>query len=86
METKELLVERAKTHGDYSDHARITQKLKTVFRSEVQYGKLDYCQHEAIDMILHKIGRIAAGNPNFQDHWDDIAGYAKLVSDRCAKA
>ncbi|WP_257617167.1 hypothetical protein [Campylobacter pinnipediorum] len=31
-------------------------------------------------MIAHKIARILAGNPNYKDHWDDIAGYATLVS------
>ena len=29
-------------------------------------------------MILHKIGRILAGDPNHKDHWVDIAGYANL--------
>ncbi len=36
-------------------------------------------------MIAHKIGRIVSGNPNVQDHWDDIAGYAKLASNEIAK-
>ena len=30
-------------------------------------------------MIAHKIGRILAGDPSFQDHWADIAGYATLI-------
>ena len=32
-------------------------------------------------MILHKIGRILNGDPNYADSWHDIAGYAKLVED-----
>jgi hypothetical protein len=39
-------------------------------------------QWEALEMIVHKIGRIVNGNPDVVDHWVDIAGYAKLVSDR----
>jgi len=35
---------------------------------------------EGLHMIFHKLGRIAAGSRVFQDHWDDIAGYATLVS------
>jgi hypothetical protein len=31
---------------------------------------------------VHKIGRIVNGNPDAVDHWIDIAGYAKLISDR----
>ena len=33
-------------------------------------------------MIIAKLSRIIYGNPNHADHWIDIAGYAKLVSDR----
>lgn len=33
-------------------------------------------------MIAHKLARIAVGDPDVNDHWDDIAGYATLVSQR----
>lgn len=33
-------------------------------------------------MIFNKVARILNGNPNYADSWVDIAGYAKLVSDR----
>ena len=39
-------------------------------------------QWEALEMIVHKIGRIVNGNPDKVDHWVDIAGYAKLIADR----
>jgi len=81
METKDLLAERGKTHGDFSLHAQITQELKEVM-NEHGVQKLSHVQREALEMIQHKIGRILAGNPDHKDHWDDIAGYAKLVSDR----
>jgi hypothetical protein len=35
---------------------------------------------EALEMIAMKIARILSGNPNFSDHWEDIEGYARLVS------
>ena len=92
MSTEALLAERAKTHGDYSIHARTTQALKRVLRTNAKYvesihepGTLSDEHREALDMILHKIGRILAGDANFQDHWDDIAGYAKLASNACVK-
>jgi hypothetical protein len=79
MEVEQLLDERGRTHGDFRLHAEITQDLKSVI-----YGRIASTptptQREALEMILHKIGRIAAGDPNFVDHWDDIAGYAKLVA------
>lgn len=94
--TEAILSERAKTHGDYSVHARITQALKATIRdfhvvkpaSDTPFPAMDRLnpeQRESIDMILHKLGRIIAGDPDFRDHWDDIAGYAKLVADRCTK-
>jgi len=30
-------------------------------------------------MIAHKIGRILNGDPDYQDSWHDIIGYARLV-------
>ena len=82
--TEELLAERAKTHGDFTIHASLTQGMKAVAGSQIGgYDRMKPTHREAIDMILHKIGRILAGNPDFKDHWDDIAGYAKLVADRC---
>jgi hypothetical protein len=30
-------------------------------------------------MITHKISRILNGDPNYDDSWRDIAGYAMLV-------
>jgi hypothetical protein len=82
METNELLAERGKTHGDFTYHAQVTQELKKSMQSMNQWDKLSEVQREALEMIVHKIGRILAGNSDHKDHWDDIAGYAKLVSDR----
>jgi hypothetical protein len=39
-------------------------------------------QWEALEMIASKMSRIVNGNPDKVDNWDDIAGYAKLISDR----
>lgn len=76
------LTEKKRTHGDFTDHARITQSLKNVMRVEHGFERLSNTQVEALEMIFHKIGRILAGDPNVHDHWDDIAGYAKITSER----
>jgi len=60
------------------------QSLKRVVQTEVGWDRLTDVQREALHMILHKVGRIISGNPNTHDHWDDIAGYAKLASERIA--
>lgn len=79
------LTERGDRYGRFIDHAAVTQELKRVFerhRRVLERPPLAHDQQEAIDMIFHKIGRIANGDPNYADSWVDIAGYAKLVADR----
>ena len=34
-------------------------------------------------MIQHKIGRVLNGDPNYDDNYRDIAGYATLLLDEC---
>lgn len=82
VDVNALLAERAKTHGDYTEHAECTQFLKNYYRTWKNWDKLTPCQKETMDMIAHKQGRILTGNPNIQDHWDDISGYSTLVSQR----
>ena len=53
--------------------------------SEEGWRRLSHVQKESLEMNVHKIGRILAGDPNEPDHWNDISGYSKLVSDRIAK-
>lgn len=79
------LDERGGRYGRFIDHAAITQALKKAFddhRLVLERPPLAADQQEAIEMIFHKLGRIANGDPNYADSWVDIAGYAKLVSDR----
>lgn len=88
----EVLSVRGSRYGEFSSHARITQCLKCCAETFVPegedhpaWGKLSPEQQEAVHMIFHKIGRILNGDPNYADSWVDIAGYAKLVSDKLEK-
>lgn len=58
------------------------QRLKDIVHQSKNWTELSDVQREALHMILHKVGRICSGNPDIHDHWDDIAGYAKLASER----
>lgn len=82
---REILDERQKTHGDYGDHAEITQCIKISLERHPRYELLRFHERETLDMIAHKIGRILAGNPHYEDHWRDIAGYATLSADLNAR-
>jgi len=79
-ETSALLQERKSVHGDWDKQSHIAFKLKKVLRSGVSFELelLTPSQQEAIEMICVKISRIACGDPNHADHWDDILGYAQL--------
>jgi hypothetical protein len=73
-----LLDEREITHGPYAIKCEI---IMAIMREIEGYrGGLDDVQNVSLDMIIHKMGRILAGDPNHKDHWADIAGYATLVS------
>lgn len=76
----ELLAERRVTHGAFGSHAEITQALKYHMHITPHWNSLMPYQKEALEMIVHKIGRVLNGRPDYKDHWDDIAGYAQLVS------
>lgn len=77
------LTERGKRYGKFTGHAKVTQELKRVlWNALADKPELADDQKEALDMICHKLGRIVNGDPNYADSWVDIAGYAKLVSDR----
>lgn len=80
MSIEQILADRAKTHGKYSEHATITQSMKRIMETRAGWDRLSPSQRETLHMIAHKIGRILAGDPNVRDHWDDIAGYATLIS------
>ena len=78
------LTERGSRYGSFVGHAAVTMSLKTLIAEAMKSRTkvLMPDQQEALDMICHKIGRIVNGDPNYADSWVDIAGYAKLVSDR----
>jgi len=75
---------RAVDYGKFIEGAEVMQMLKRVVLNALNNRDktLAHDQAEAMDMIIHKIGRIINGNPDVVDHWLDIAGYAQLVADR----
>lgn len=79
-----VLDSRAQDYGKFIDGAEIMQMLKRLVHNyiAIRSTPLAFDQREAIDMIIHKLGRIINGNPDKVDSWVDIAGYARLVADR----
>jgi hypothetical protein len=85
VDTREILNEREKTHGDYEAvslfHTTILRfmqdEIKKMRRLDVEPIKSTHFL--ALEMICLKMARIVCGDPNHADHWDDIAGYAMLA-------
>jgi len=79
-----LLTERGHEYGPFRDGAALMQGMKRLMADHARAHDKTFSddQWEALEMIVHKIGRIVNGNPDKVDHWKDIAGYAMLVADR----
>lgn len=77
----DTLTERGVRYGSFKDGASIMQALKAVMHAQPGWARLRPSQRESLDMIVHKIGRILNGDPNYIDSWHDIQGFAKLVED-----
>jgi hypothetical protein len=75
---------RAEMYGKFKDGAALMQSIKRELSAHAaKHGKtFADDQWEALEMIVHKIGRIVNGDPDVTDHWVDIAGYATLIAER----
>lgn len=81
-DTREVLEERGKTHGNFPDHACTWRTLLKACCTEKSAALTeDDAMWSGLVMITHKLARIANGHPTHEDHWRDIAGYATLVAD-----
>lgn len=75
----DVLNERGHNYGRFETHAKITQNLKDIVHNSPSWQNCSDSQKETLEMILHKIGRIVNGDPNYKDSWVDIIGYTQLV-------
>ena len=81
--TDETLAQRSTRYGEFHNHASLSQHFKGMFNTHVrnhgQPEKFNDTISEAVDMIFHKLARVANGDPTYDDNFRDIAGYAELV-------
>lgn len=75
----DLLDERAKTHGNFRQTARIAQALKDVMRSSPNWDTASSVRRECWEMIATKLARQLSGDSEHPDHQDDIDGYEALA-------
>lgn len=77
--TEEVLNEREKTHGDYSQQALTAQALKHVIHETPNWNDMPSEMRESLELIATKISRMGHGNWRNVDTPVDIAGYAQLI-------
>jgi hypothetical protein len=77
-----MLGDRGKRYGDFASNADVSQALKDTLHASSGWDKLRPVHKECLEQICLKISRIVTGDPEYVDNWDDIAGYAKITSER----
>lgn len=71
--------ERGLRHGALEDYSVRYEEIMHALEGSGNWPKLSAGQRTGLRQIVHKIARILTGNPDFADHWEDIAGYAEAV-------
>lgn len=81
MSIDDTLEQRGNRYGTFVGHSELSQKLLAAAKGHARVNGviLSDVHTEALTMICHKIARICNGDPNYDDSWRDIAGYATLV-------
>ena len=82
----QVLNARGSRYGNYLKQTEISHALMRVMNDALceRGTMLAPDQADALNMIAVKISRIINGDPNYDDNWLDIAGYATLVAERLA--
>lgn len=86
--TKQVVQDRAKTYGDFTQFAALVNHLEQSCINHMRafnpegLTKMHPVLAEGLHMALHKIARIVNGDPAHEDSWRDVGGYATLVADR----
>lgn len=78
-----ILQEREKTNGKFKDQGAFAHGLKAYIQIQPTWQWMSPAQREALDLIATKISRLCHGDPQYKDHWKDIAGYAELGAEDC---
>lgn len=82
MDIDSTLAERGSRYGSFVDQGRIEQNIKRAFADSPNWATLPDDSKSALEMIATKISRILKGDPEYDDSWRDIAGYATLIVNR----
>lgn len=82
LELEQTIAERRGRYGPLIESGEVAMKLEDYLRSLPGWQNLAYDQRESLAMVMHKVSRIMCGDPDYDDSWIDIAGYAQNVVNR----
>jgi len=74
----EIVKERNKIYGDFSNIAEVSQKIKDMYYM-YNAQELDPVINESIDMVIHKLARVICNGSRYIDNIRDIQGYCQLI-------
>lgn len=79
------LDQRGSRYGKFADNSLIfAQIMQIVDESPVaKDNRLNPTHRHSLSMMATKLSRILTGDPNYDDNWRDIAGYATIMVDIC---
>jgi len=75
----DTLKERKARYGTFTKHADIAQGFKAIMVAAPSWAICSNDKKQALEMFADKMARILNGDPNYDDSWRDIAGYAQLI-------
>lgn len=79
---QKTLKERGARYGTFMDNATISTAVLDVLRATPGWAKFKPDQVVGTEIIVQKLARALSGDPDYDDNWRDIAGYAQLIVDR----
>lgn len=77
-----ILKARGSKYGTLHSNGVVAGGIRTSLCEGLNATSLEPDTAEALNMIAAKMSRIVNGDPNYEDNWADIIGYAQLVLDR----
>lgn len=79
------LAQRGSRYGKFTDNSEVfAQFMRMVYDSPAYHeGRLDAVHMHALSNFATKFARLLTGDPNYDDNWRDIAGYATLMVAIC---
>lgn len=87
----EITKARGSVYGPFLHNAVVGQAIRSALRNlpnpdnDRHWEDLPLDVREGLDYIAGKMSRIVTGDPEYLDNWDDIGGFAKIVTDRIRK-